>query len=234
MCGRYSQTKSLKTILSLFGVSSSSLRHGSDEPAYPPAPRYNIAPSQLAPVILNVDGTRVLDLYRWGLIPSWAKDMKIGNKMINARCETVDEKPSFRRLVNKRRCIVPADSFYEWKKSEDGKSKTPMRIMMKSEAPFAFAGLWDEWRDAEGRPLRSYSILTTSANPLLKKVHDRIPVILRSEGIDPWLDSGVDLKEMREVFEPCSDQEMEYYPVSTFVNSPRNDGPACWERAETE
>lgn len=101
---------------------------------------------------------------------------------------------------------------------------------MKSEEPYAFAGLWDEWRDAEGRPLRSYTILTTSANPLIKKVHDRMPVILRPEGIDLWLDPDVDLKEMKEVFEPYPDQEMGYYPVSTFVNSPRNDGPMCWER----
>lgn len=112
MCGRYSQTHSLKTVISLFGVTPLNVRHGSDGLDFPPGPRYNIAPSQLAPVIVNVDGTRVLDLYRWGLIPSWAKDMKIGNKMINARCETVGEKPSFRRLVNKRRCLVPADSFY--------------------------------------------------------------------------------------------------------------------------
>ncbi len=234
MCGRYSQTNSLKTILSFFGVSSLGLGHGSDQPASPAGRGYNIAPSQLAPVILNVEGTRVLDLYRWGLIPSWAKDMKIGNKMINARCETVDEKPSFRRLVNKRRCLVPADGFYEWQKSEDGKSKTPMRIMMKSEAPFAFAGLWDEWRDAEGRPLRSYTILTTWANPLLKKVHNRMPVILRPEGIDPWLDPGVPLDEVARGFFPYPDHEMVYYPVSKAVNSPQNDGPMCWERVETE
>jgi len=267
MCGRYSQTQTLKTIRSFFCVSLLNPGHGSDGRDFSlgqgarrggtaadvsiredyehrsndglvekraelnrDRPSYNISPSQLAPVIVNVDGTRVLDLYRWGLIPSWAKDMKIGNKMINARCETVGEKPSFRRLVNKRRCLVPADGFYEWKKSEDGESKIPMRIMMKSEVPFAFAGLWDEWRNAEGQPLRSYTILTTSANPLLKKVHDRMPVILRPEGIDPWLDPGVDLKEMKEVFEPYSEEEMGYYSVSTFVNSPRNDTPECWER----
>ncbi len=255
MCGRYSQTNSLETILSVFGVSSLDIRHGSDGLYFSlgqgarsggtaadvsiredyehrsndglvekraelnrDRPRYNIAPSQVAPVIVNIDGTRVLDLYRWGLIPSWSKDMKIGNKMINARCETVGEKPSFRRLVNKRRCLVLADGFYEWQKSEDGKSKTPIRIMMKSEEPFTFAGLWDEWRDAEGRPLRSYTILTTWANPLLKKVHDRMPVILRPEGIDPWLDKKIELHEMTRIFDTYPEQEMEYYPVSTFVN----------------
>jgi len=156
--------------------------------------------------------------------------MKVDYKMINARCETVGEKPSFRRLVNKRRCLVPADGLYEWQKSEDGKSKTPMRIMMKSEAPFAFAGLWDEWQDAGGRPLRSYTILTTSANPLLKNVHDRMPVILRPEAVDPWLDDKIDLGEMTRVFDPYPEEEMAYYPVSKIVNSPKNDGPECWER----
>ncbi len=220
MCGRYSQRQTLKKITSVFAVNE----------WVDFEPRYNIAPSQLAPVIVNVDGTRVLGLYWWGLVPSWAKDMKLGYKMINARCETIGEKPSYRRLVNKRRCLVPADGFYEWQKSEDGKSKTPIRIMLQSGAPFAFAGLWDEWRDAGGQPLRSYTILTTSANPLLKKVHDRMPVILRPGGIDLWLDPDVPLDEVAGEFSPYPDHEMVYYPVSTFVNNPRNDGPECWER----
>ncbi len=220
MCGRYSFSQHPEKTIPIFKVQESTDFY----------PRYNIAPSQTAPVIINVDGTRVLDLYRWGLIPSWAKDRKIGYKMINARCETVGDKPAYRGLVNKRKCVVLADGFYEWKKEKDEKSKTPMRIFLKSEEPMAFAGLWDEWRDAEGQLLRSYTILTTSANPLLNEIHDRMPVIIRPEMMDSWLDPGVDIKEMEEVFEPYPDQEMAYYPVSKLVNSPRNDGPECWER----
>ncbi len=220
MCGRYSFFLNPESAFKFFKVN--------EEADF--APRYNIAPSQQAPIILNFDGTRVLDLYRWGLIPSWAKDMKMGYKMINARSETVEEKPSYRRLVNKRRCIVPSSNFFEWRKSEDQKRKTPMRIFLKSEAPMAFAGLWDEWRDAEGQPLRSYTILTTTANPLLKEVHDRMPVILRPELIDAWLDPGVKLEEMKGAFESYPEKEMAFYPVSKVVNSPKNDNAECLAR----
>jgi len=220
MCGRYSQTHPSETVRTKFH-----LIECTDF-----GPRYNIAPSQLAPVILNVDGTRVLDLHRWGLVPSWADSLKIGYKMINARSETAAQKPAYRRLVNRRRCVVPADSFYEWRKEKDGKTKTPMRIFIKGEEPFAMAGLWDEWRDSAGQPLRSYTILTTSANARLKDVHDRMPVILRPEIIDAWLDSEVKLAELGEVFVPYPDDEVDYYPVSTLVNTPRNDSPECWAR----
>jgi len=219
MCGRYSQIQKQQELCSAFAI----------EEAAEILPRYNIAPSQLAPVILEADGTRVLDLYKWGLIPSWAKDLKMAYKMINARCETVTEKPAYRRLVNRRRCIVPASSIYEWKKAGDGQ-KTAMRILMKDESLFAMAGLWDEWKDAEGQPLRSYTILTTRAKGLLKEVHDRMPVILRPNLIDAWLDPGVKLGEVAEVFESSMAQEMDYYPVSQVVNSARNDGPECWQR----
>ncbi len=222
MCGRYSQIQTQQKLSAIFAVEESADFEAS----------YNIAPSQLAPVILNVDGTRVLNLYRWGLIPSWAKEIKMGYKIINARSETITEKPACRRLVNSRRCLVPADAVYEWQKSEDQKTKTPMRISMQSEAPFAMAGLWDEWRDAEGRPLRSYTILTTEANALLKDVHARMPVVIPPEMVDAWLDPGIALKDMAGVFDPYSDEEMAYYPVSTFVNSPVNNGPDCWERVE--
>lgn len=220
MCGRYSysQTQSIETINTVFGLTEN----------LPISPRYNIVPSQPAPVILNNDGVRTLDLYRWGLIPSWAKDPKIGNKMINARSETVTEKPSYRRLTKQKRCLMVADGFYEWRKDSEG--KTLMRILMRSQAPFAFAGLWDSWRHEGGKDVQSFTILTTSANPLLKAVHDRMPVILRDDLIDPWLDPKIDLREMADVFDPYPDNEMRYYPVSKVVNSPRNDGPECWER----
>ncbi len=176
-------------------------------------------------MILNAAGTRVLDVYRWGLIPSWAKDLKPGYKMMNARSETVAEKPAYRRLVNSRRCLVPADTVYEWQKSEDQKTKTPMRIFMKTETPFAMAGLWEDWRDAEGRPLRSYTILTTAANRLLKSVHDRMPVIVRPEMIEAWLDPGVKLDALHGVFDPYPEENMDVYPVSSEMNSPRHNGP---------
>ncbi len=219
MCGRYSQIQSPQKITALFAVEEAADFEAS----------YNIAPSQAAPVIVNTDGMRVLDLYRWGLIPSWAKDQKTAYKMINARSETITEKPSYRRLVNKGRCLVPADGFYEWQKNEDGR-KTPMRIHLKSEAPFVMAGLWDTWIDAEGVPLRSYTILTTSANARLEAVHHRMPVMIRPEMMNAWLDPGVALKDMKGVFDPSCAPEMVYYPVSEFVNSPKHDGPVCWER----
>ncbi|MFQ5779390.1 MAG: SOS response-associated peptidase [Nitrospiria bacterium] len=220
MCGRYSQTQLIKSISSLYDLARS----------VELIPRYNIAPSQPAPVIIAEDGERVLDLYRWGLIPSWAKDPIIGNKMINARSETVLEKPSFKRLAKRNRCLVLSDGFYEWRREEGSKAKMPMRILMKSEELFAFAGLWDSWVDVEGKETRTFTVLTTSANVLMNKIHNRMPVILRDEFSDAWLDEKVGLQDMTGVFDPYPDHEMEYYPVSKAVNSPKNDGPECWER----
>ena len=178
MCGRFTLAIDPETLQSRFIISSETfLEH---------LPRYNIAPQQLVPVIIQRDGGRTPELMRWGLIPFWAKDASIGNKLINARAETLAEKPSFKRSFKRRRCLIPADGFYEWRKGGGGK-KTPVRIMLKSEAPFAFAGLWDAWQPPEGDKISSFTIITTEPNELIKPIHHRMPVILRAEDEDAWL-----------------------------------------------
>lgn len=218
MCGRYSQTQTVETIALRYDLADQS----------PLSPRYNIAPSQPAPVIINDGGSRKLDLYQWGLIPSWAKDPGIGSKMINARAETVQEKPSYKRLTRKRRCLVVSDGFYEWRRNPGGQTKTPMRVLLKSKTLFSFAGLWDSWQDRDGRKIRSFTIITSPPNSLLRSIHSRMPVILRKTHETDWLNPEIDLEEMGGVFEPYPEGEMEYYPVTTLVNSPRNDGPECF------
>ena len=148
-------------------------------------PRYNIAPTQEAPVIVQADGKRTLELFRWGLIPWWAKDPAIGNRMINARAETLAEKPAFKNLLGKRRCLVLADGFYEWRK--EGKSKVPMRFKLKSGEPFAFAGLWDSWKQPDGNLLRTYTIVTTEPNDVLRPIHNRMPAMLSNDDAQKWL-----------------------------------------------
>src|SRR6266851_6872236 len=167
MCGRYTLTIDVKTIAETFGVA----------PTIETAPRYNIAPTQEVVSILS-NGSVHLDWLQWGLIPSWAKDESIGSKMINARAETLAEKPSFKRLLRSKRCLVVADGFYEWRK-ENG-SKTPMYITLKNGAPFAFAGLWDQWKNPEGQQVRSCTIITTEPNDVLVPIHNRMPEIGRA------------------------------------------------------
>jgi len=169
---------------------------------------------------------RQLDLIKWGLIPSWAKKMSIGNKMINARSETVTEKPSFKTSIRKRRCLIPADGFYEWKKSK-GKSN-PYYIRMKEDEAFAFAGLWDAWKSPEDKIIETFTILTTSANDLLKPIHERMPVILHPEDYDLWLDPTVqDPSKAVPLLTAYPSDDMMTFPIGTFVNSPKNDGPEC-------
>jgi len=185
-------------------------------------PRYNIAPTQNIPVIVyDQDGNRVLTAMKWGLIPSWADDPKIGNRMINARAETVAEKPSFKRSLAKKRCLIPADGFYEWKKN--GKAKVPLRITFKDNKPLVFAGLWDAWnKNPKGEPVNSCTIIPCEANSFMKPIHDRIPVILRKEAEDEWLDlSIVDPAKLSKLLVPYPAKEMSAYPVSSLVNSPR-------------
>lgn len=158
---------------------------------------------------------------RWGLIPFWAKDPKIGYKMINARAETVNEKPSFKHSLKNKRCIVPASGFYEWLKSE--KQKIPFYIKPKDQEYFSFAGLYDVWKDAEGKEIKSYTIITTTPNIKMAKIHDRMPVILKVADEDKWLDQNTDIDELLKLLKPYPDSEMEIYSVSDLVNSPRND-----------
>ena len=192
-------------------------------------PRYNIAPTQ--PILIAANDAKnsafQFDYALWGLIPCWAKDPKIGNKMINARAETLAEKPSFRTALKRRRCLIPADGFYEWRKEADG-SKTPMYIRMKTGQPFAFAGLWEDWCDHDAAPVRSCTIITTTPNALMKTIHDRMPVILPPEAQHRWLAAGEqNPADLQPLMVPFTADAMEAFPVSRTVNNPRNELPEC-------
>jgi putative SOS response-associated peptidase YedK len=195
-------------------------------------PRYNIAPSQpVAVVRQTAEGKRELVKLRWGLVPSWAKDVSVGNQLINARSETAATKPAFRAAMRQRRCLVPTDGFYEWKKV--GRQKQPYFIRRADDKPFAFAGLWERWSDAEGRPLETCTILTTDANELLRPLHDRMPVIVEPADYSTWLDPAqTDSDRFRPLFASLTSEQLISSPVSTHVNSPANDDEACLAAAE--
>lgn len=221
MCGRFTLTKELREVAERFGVH---YPRGFAGTGVVDRPRYNIAPTQNVIVIAD-DGSRSMKQMKWGLIPSWAKDPAIGNRMINARVETIDEKPSFRTALKKRRCLIPADGFYEWQKL--GKVKQPVRIVLKSREPFGFAGLWDSWTSPANEMIQSCTIITTAANELIQPVHDRMPVILNREDEAQWLDPKLDDPEkLRPLLEPYPSSEMQFYPVSREVNSPGVDKPS--------
>ena len=186
-------------------------------------PRFNIAPTQGVLTVIKEGPENTGQFMKWGLIPFWAKDPSIGNRMINARAETVVEKPSFRQAFQKRRCLVIADGFYEWKVVPGG--KIPMRIALKSGEPVGFAGLWETWKNPEGDTVQSCTIITTASNAIMEPIHNRMPVILPREAEDVWLDVSVPSNsgELRELLVPYSAAEMEAYEVSTLVNSPKND-----------
>ena len=188
-------------------------------------PRYNIAPTQEAPVIVQMDGKRTLELFRWGLIPWWATDPAIGNRMINARAETLAEKPAFNNLLGNRHCLVLADGFYEWRK--EGKGKVPMRFKLKSGEPFAFAGLWDSWKQPDGSLLRTYTIVTTEPNDVLRPIHDRMPAMLNNDDAQNWLAVDDEIAHALSLLKPYPPEKMEGYQVSPLVNNPRNDLPEC-------
>ena len=189
-------------------------------------PRYNIAPTQSVAVVTN-NPDRKVEYFRWGLVPSWAKDPAIGNRMINARSETVTEKPSFRAAFRRRRCLILADGFYEWKKVAGEKRKTPMYIRMASGQPFAFAGLWEFWQP-DTTPLLSCTILTTQPNSLLASIHNRMPVILPEEKYEFWLSAEeTEKRALLDCLKPYPDDKMVAYAVSSLVNNPRNDAPEC-------
>jgi putative SOS response-associated peptidase YedK len=191
------------------------------------APRYNIAPTQPVAVVPN-DGSNRVDYYVWGLIPFWAKDPEIGNRMINARAETLTDKPAFKGPFRYKRCLVLADGFYEWRKEPDGKTKTPIYIQLKSGQPFGFAGLWDSWHAADGSEIRSCTIITTRPNTLLEAIHNRMPVILHPEAYAEWLTPGEgDPARLKQFLLPYPDGEMVAFPVSRLVNTPQNDSPEC-------
>lgn len=189
------------------------------------SPRFNIAPSQPVAVIPNT-GDNILSMYQWGLIPSWSKDPAIGGRMINARAESLAEKPSFRNAYRRRRCLILADGFYEWKQSPGLKSKQPVYIRLINNHPFAFAGLWEHWTSPDGSEIRSCTIITTQPNSLLLTIHNRMPVILPTETFSQWI-TPADLPaiQLNELLAPYPAEEMIAYPVSKMVNSPQFDSP---------
>ncbi len=197
-------------------------------------PRYNIAPTQPVSVVRIAPdgGRRELVALRWGLVPSWAKDPKIGNRMINARAETVAQKPAFRAAFRRRRCLVAADGYYEWQKT--GKARQPYYIRLASEEPFALAGLWEYWEGSAlgpaSGPIESCTIITTGANELTREIHDRMPVIVGPDDYAKWLDVDVeDRRHLDPILVPYASDEMKADQVSAHVNSPRNDDPQCVE-----
>ncbi len=199
-------------------------------PDEPFAPRFNIAPSQtVAGLRLSAPGQpRQLCALRWGLIPSWSKDLLIGYKMINARSETVDTKPSFRQAFKFRRCLILADGYYEWQKVPATTQKQPYHIRLQDDGPFAFAGLWETWQSGDGSALESCTIITTEANELTRHLHPRMPVILPPDAYDSWLDpASQDPTELKALLSPYPADQMTVSPVSTLVNNPRNDQPQC-------
>lgn len=220
MCGRFTQTASPQVIAQQFAVSTPPLFTA----------RYNIAPSQpIAAIRVEPDtATRSLVMLRWGLIPSWAKDTKIGNQCINAKAETVAEKPSFRSAFKKRRCLIVATGFYEWQ--VQGRTKQPMWIGLRSKLPFAFAGLWEHWQLTDGEPLETCTIITTEPNELMASIHNRMPVILAPTAYEQWLDPAFQqIEPLKALLRPYSDEDLIAHPVSTLVNNPRHDVQQCLE-----
>lgn len=218
MCGRYTQTKSGEAIAKTFGLL--------ERPD--PKPRYNIAPTQPVSAIAQREDEREYRIFQWGLVPSWSKDPKIGSRMINARSETVAEKPSFRAAFKRRRCLILADGFYEWQRTS-GK-KQPYYIQVEDQAIFGFAGLWETWQDGEGSHLETCTILTTEPNGLMETIHNRMPVIVHPEDFDLWLDPSLqDGRHIQHLLRPYEDEAMTAYAVSTAVNNPKHEQPACVE-----
>ncbi|MEW6210729.1 MAG: SOS response-associated peptidase [Acidobacteriota bacterium] len=215
MCGRFVREKSITVIADQFGV---------DEISTDLEPSYNIAPTQKVAVIVS-DGRKQLVSVQWGLIPSWSKDPAIGNKLINARSETITEKASFRNAFKKRRCLIVADGFYEWQRM--GQEKRPVYIRLKSGRPFGFAGLYETWKSPEGEDVTTCAIITTQANDIMKPIHDRMPVILPRSSEDMWLDAKTGSDVALELLKPYPSEEMETWPVSKMVNSPANNSPDC-------
>ncbi len=214
MCGRYALISSPELIRRLLAYL--------DQPNFPP--RYNIAPTQPVAIVRMAEGKRRFALVRWGLLPSWVKDPQTFTLLINARAETINDKPAFRSAMKRRRCLVPADGFYEWK--AEGGRKRPYFVRLKSGGPFAFAGLWETWIGPNGEEMDSAVIVTAPANRLLAPVHERMPVILEPEQHAQWLDSDhVDPKEAAALLKPAREDRLDLYEISTAVNRVANDGP---------
>ncbi|WP_462406347.1 SOS response-associated peptidase [Gracilibacillus sp. Marseille-QA3620] len=223
MCGRFTLFSTYETIIERFAIAAGAIDEADFEKSY------NIAPSQQVLAVINDGSQNWLGYLRWGFIPSWAKDERIGYKMINARAESLSEKRSFRNAYQNRRCLIVSDAFYEWKRTEEG--KTPYCITLKSNEPFGFAGLWETWKSPDGSSVHSCTIITTDANEAVSFVHDRMPVILKQEAEQLWLNPSVhDTAILDKVLTPYNTDEMEIFEVSKEVNSPRNNSSKLIER----
>lgn len=221
MCGRYSLTADFQVIEDRFGEATFDITKYEES--------YNIAPSQMVLSVVNDGSKNRIGFLKWGLIPPWAKESKIGFKMINARSETVHEKPSFREAFKSKRCLIIADSFYEWKRTDD--RKIPMRIKMKNDELFAMAGLWESWKSPGGETIHSCTILTTSPNEMMSTIHDRMPVIIKPSDEQKWLNPELNtLADLKKFLIPLEDGHLEAYEVSDKVNSPKNNSPELIEK----
>ena len=218
MCGRFTRKENFKNLAELLGLPI--------PPAF--APRYNISPSQRIACVRTdpQSATRQYIDLKWGLVPSWAKEDSIGYKMINARAETVAEKPSFRKAFRQQRCMVFADGFYEWKR--EGKAKQPHYFRFRDQRPFCFAGLWERWEKNPDSPLETCALLTIGPNAVMEPIHHRMPVILQTQDFQTWLDPRIqDPQILSSFLQPYPPEEMEAFPVSPLVNNPKNDTEAC-------
>lgn len=213
MCGRYTLTVDIDEVSDRFGCLKV-------VPDY--RPRYNAAPTDVMPVIVNNRGENRMEMMTWGLVPFWAKDSSIGSRLINARVETIQEKPAFKYSLKNKRCIIPADGYYEWQKN--GRNKQPMRVILHSREIFGLAGLWDEWKRPDGEYLRTFTILTAEPAPAVAQIHNRMPFILQREQEDLWLYGSCDETFLSQ-FKPLD--RLEAYQVSSLVNSPKNDRLEC-------
>ncbi len=225
MCGRSSLTKTEKELEMRFNATF----YSENLEKYNPLPNFNVAPSHMHPVITNQDPTH-FQPFRWGLIPFWAKDHKIGYKMINARKETVMEKTAFKKAIEKRRCIVPFDGFYEWKKVDGGKQ--PYRITLKDGGLFSVAGIWEKWKDPKGEIIYSFSLLTQEPNQLMANIHDRMPAILLPDQEKIWLDNELPAKDVLQMIIPYPDDALVAYPVSKAVGNVRNNDASLLKKID--
>ena len=229
MCGRFVSSSPPDEIAKYFGVDEVSERLLE--------PNYNVAPTSDIYTVLETGGVRRLEPIHWGLVPIWAKDMKVGNRMINARAESLAEKNAYKRAFAKRRCIIPADGFYEWRKVPGQKKKQPYFIQRTDGEPFAFAGLWEVWRgpDRESDPIASCTIITGEPNEKMAEIHDRMPVMLPPSAWDTWLDGDVDdLEALGKFLVPAPARLITIHPVSTEVNNVRNQGPHLMDEVDPD
>lgn len=218
MCGRYTITVTMEELIAYYLT---------EQPSIPfHTPRYNVAPGQMIPAIVHDGERNRLGQLRWGLIPSWAKDAKFAYKMINARAETVQERPAFKTPFQRKRCLIPADGFFEWKKIGSG-NKQPMRIILRSRQMFSFAGLYDTWLSPEGERINTCTIITTTPNELVASIHDRMPVILSRKDEAVWLDQEQSLDTLQSLLQPYPADDMHAYPVSKIVGNVKNDRKEC-------